>query len=203
MTDSPAEAYFRENYLWPGEVITWSGQPGYLRSMAFNWWFCIVGCFMSALLFMFWWASSSPFEDIRLPEALITLFSLWLTLTPVRNIWRAHRTVYFVTDHRAVILEKGLRIKETVFFPGDITDFRLIRRRGDRGDIWLRLSKQRIKTAYQEDKEKWVPGLSRDVGAWAGSAPFLSFTDGFWGVEKVSIAANALKDLTLTAGIKR
>jgi len=191
---SPAENYFRKNYLWPEETIKWSGYPGLARVMVFNWWFCIVGWFMCAFLFMLW-LTTPEVGTLRLPEILLVLFSLWLALTPLRYVLRGRQTAYFVTDKRAVILEKGFRIRETVFHPPDITDYKLIRRGGDQGDLRLRWSKNRVKNAYQEDKEKWVPGLSGGIVAWSGSAPFLSYNDGFWGVGNISAANTALNDL--------
>ncbi|PHQ68868.1 MAG: hypothetical protein COB93_09525 [Sneathiella sp.] len=195
---SPAESYFQKNYLWPEETIKWRGYPGRARSMAFNWWFTIVGWAMCIFLFMLWRASPE-ITDVRLPEVVLVLFALWLALTPLRYALRARRTAYFVTDKRAVILEKGLRIRETVFNPDAITDYKLIRRGGDRGDIRLRLSQTRTKTAYQEDKEKWIPGLTGGNVSWSGVAPFVSFNDGFWGITEISMAATALTDLVNSA----
>lgn len=196
--DSPAAEYFRQNYLWPEERVMWAGQPGRARVLMFNAWFCVVGCFLCVFLFLIW-RSIPDYGDIRLPEALLVFGSLWLALTPLRYLWRGSRTAYFVTDQRAVILEKGLRVRETIFYPADITDYKLIRRSGDCGDIRLRLSKTRISNVYQEDKQKWIPGLSGSIGAWSGSAPFLSYNDGFWGVEHISDAAVALNDLRQSA----
>ncbi|MEH6545464.1 MAG: hypothetical protein V7701_03495, partial [Sneathiella sp.] len=100
-----------------------------------------------------------------------------------------------VTDQRAVILEKGLRVRETIFYPADITDYKLIRRSGDRGDIQLRISKNRASNPYQEDKQKWVPGNLGTMVSFSSSSPFLSYNDGFWGVEHIAEGALALNEL--------
>jgi len=196
--DSPAAEYFRQNYLWPEERVIWAGQPGRARVLMFNAWFCVVGCFLCVFLFLIW-RSIPEYGDIRLPEALLVFGSLWLALTPLRYLRRGSRTVYFVTDQRAVILEKGLRVRETIFYPADITDYKLIRRSGDCGDIRLRLSKNRASNAYQEDKQKWVPGNLGSMVNVSSSASFLSYNDGFWGADHISDAAVALNDLRLTA----
>lgn len=189
----PAEAYFRSTYIWPDEKILWSGGPGRVRSMRFNWWFCIIGCFLCLFLFRLWLATPE-ISDVRLPEALFVLFSVWLAVTPLRYYWKASRTAYFITDKRAVILEKGFRVRETVFHPADITDYQVTRRAGDRGDIRLRISKRRTKTAYEEDREKWIRGPKGNL-SWVGSPTFVSYLDGFWDVEHIPIADAALKEL--------
>ncbi|MEH6478023.1 MAG: hypothetical protein V7727_20190 [Sneathiella sp.] len=195
---SPAAEYFRQNYLWPSEQVKWAGQPGRARVLKFNAWFCLIGLFLCVFLFLIW-RSIPDYGDIRLPEVLLVFGSLWLALTPLRYLWRGSRTAYFVTDQRAVILEKGLRVRETVFYPADITEYKLIRQSGDQGDIQLRVSKTRISNAYQEDKQKWTRGFSGGVRDWSGSAPFLSYNDGFWGADHISDAAVALNDLRQTA----
>lgn len=189
----PAEAYFRNTYIWPDEQILWSGEPGRLRSMRFNWWFSIIGCFLCVFLFRLWLATPEV-SDVRLPEALFVLFSIWLALTPLRYYWKASRTAYFVTDKRAVILEKGFRVRETVFHPADITDYQVTRRAGDRGDIRLRISKRRQKTAYEEDRDKWIRGPIAKKN-WVGSPTYIAYLDGFWDTEHVSVADAALKEL--------
>jgi hypothetical protein len=196
--NSPATEYFGRNYLWPDETVLWAGQPGRGRVLQFNAWFCVVGCFLCFFLFMVW-QSIPDYGDIRLPEVLLIFGSLWLALTPIRYLWRASRTAYFVTDQRAVILEKGLRVRETIFHPADITDYKLVRRSGDRGDIQLRISKNRASNPYQEDKQKWVPGNMGTMAMVGGSSPFLSYNDGFWGVENIAEGAVALNELRKTA----
>ncbi|MEX1036977.1 MAG: hypothetical protein WDZ54_13580 [Sneathiella sp.] len=192
---SPAETWFEKTVLWPEETILWTGRPDIMRSLLFNLWFCIIGALLTAFLIMLW-LSSDGISDVRLPEILLVLGSLWLLSSPARYGWRAYHTAYFVTDQRVIILRKGLfRVHETAFFPADITDFHLKRFAGDRGDIRLRLSKAKAPNPYQDDKEKWVPGASGGIAAWSGSSPFLMYNDGFWGVENISGAANALKKL--------
>jgi len=193
---SAAEMWFRDHILWPDETLLWFGRPDIFRALFFNFWLCIVGVFLIVLLIMLWWASDG-IGDIRLPEVLLILGSLWLFLSPLRYGWRAYRTAYFVTDKRALILRKGFfRVHETAFFPGEITDFNLKRFAKDRGDIRLRFSRKKAPDPYQDDKEKWVPGTSRNVVAWSGSAPFVSYNDGFWGADKISVAADAIRKLT-------
>ena len=195
---SPAEAWFRANILWPEETLLWTGRPSIFRSLFFNFWFCIVGAVLTAFIAMLWFASDG-IGDIRLPEALLVLGSLWLLLSPLRYGWRAYRSAYFITDKRAIILRKGLfRVHETAFFPADITDFHLKRFAKDRGDIRLRFSKTKAPDPYQDDKEKWVPGMSGGIVAWSGSSPFVMYNDGFWGAENISAAADALKKLSKT-----
>ncbi|MZR29873.1 hypothetical protein [Sneathiella litorea] len=193
---SSAESWFRKHILWPDETLFWSGRPDIFRSLFFNFWFCPVGAFLTVLLIMFLWTTETV-GDIRLPEAVFALGSLWLLLSPLRYGWRAYRTAYFVTDKRAIILRKGLfRVHETAFFADDITDFRLKRFDRARGDIRLRFSKAKAPNPYQEDKEKWAPGSSGSIISWSGSAPFLMYNDGFWGAEDITAAADALKKLT-------
>ncbi|USG61527.1 hypothetical protein NBZ79_00865 [Sneathiella marina] len=196
--DSPAAEYFRKNYLWPEEKVLWAGQPARARVLMFNAWFCVVGCFLCVFLFLIW-RSIPDYGDIRLPEALLGFGSLWLALTPLRYLWRGSRTAYFVTDQRAVILEKGLRVRETVFHPADITEYKLIRRSGDRGDIQLRVSKNRASNPYQEDKQRWVPGNLGTMVTVSSTGSFLSYNDGFWGADHISEAAVALNDIRLSA----
>ncbi len=192
---SAAEAYFRSHVLWPEEKILWTGRPGLRRSLVFNWWFCPVGLIMVLFLAMLY-VTTPEITDIRLPELLIIAGALWLLLSPLRYAWRARRTAYFVTDQRAAILRKGLwRVQETVFFAPDITDFKVIRGRGGRGDIRLRVSKSRLRNAYQEDKEKLLPGAGGGLSSFAGVGPFVMYTDGFWGAENIALAATALKNL--------
>ncbi len=196
---SPAETWFQRTVLWPEEIILWTGRPDIFRSLFFNFWFCIIGAFLAVFLVMLWLTSSET-GDVRLPEILLVLGTLWLLLSPFRYGWRAYHTAYFVTDQRVVILRKGLfRVHETVFFPDDITDFNVKRRAGNRGDIRLRLSKAKAPNPYQEDKEKWVSGRTGAISAWSGSSPFVMYNDGIWGAENISTAADALKKLTASS----
>ncbi|MCF8466520.1 MAG: hypothetical protein K9G33_03900 [Sneathiella sp.] len=195
---SSAETWFRQHVMWPEETLLWTGRPDIFRSLYFNFWFCVVGVFLTLFLVMLWRASDG-IGDIRLPETLLVLGSLWLLLSPLRYGWRAYRTAYFVTDKRAIILRKGsFRVHETAFFPADITDFNLKRFAKGRGDIRLRLSKTKAPDPYQDDKEKWVPGMSGGIVAWSGSSPFLMYNDGFWGAGNITEAADALKKLIKT-----
>jgi hypothetical protein len=189
---SPAEIWFRTHVLWPAETLLWSGRPSILRSLFFNFWFCICGAFLTALLVAFTWMSGGM-TDPRLPEIVLALGSLWLLLSPLRYGWRAHRTAYFVTDKRVVILRKGLfRVRETVFLAGEISNFQLKRLTGNRGDIRLRLSEAKAPNPYQDDKEKYLRGRA----SWHGSAPFVMYNDGLWGIDNVSVAAAAIRNLS-------
>ncbi|MDF2367727.1 MAG: hypothetical protein P1U71_10655, partial [Sneathiella sp.] len=193
---SPAEIWFRSHVLWPDETLLWSGRPGIFRALFFNFWFCLCGAFLTALLVAFAWVSGGV-SDPRLPEIVLALGSLWLLLSPLRYGWRAHRTAYFVTDKRVVILRKGLfRVHETAFLAGEVSNFQLKRLKGNRGDIRLRLSEAKAPNPYQDDKEKYVPGMTSNVLAWSGSAPFIMYNDGLWGVDNVSVAAAAIRKLT-------
>lgn len=193
---SPAEIWFGERVLWPDETLIWTGRPGIFRSLFFNFWFCLCGAFLTALLAALWWTSDG-ISDPRLPEIALVLGSLWLFLSPLRYGWRAHRTAYFVTDKRVVILRKGLfRVHERAFQASEITNFELKRLTGKRGDIRLRLSEATAPNPYQDDKEKYVPGLTSNIVAWSGSGPFIQYDDGLWGIDDVSIAAAAIRKLT-------
>ncbi len=188
---SPAETWFRDSVLWPDETLIWSGRPGIFRSLFFNFWFCLAGAFLTALLAAFWWTSEG-ISDPRLPEIALALGSLWLLSSPLRYGWRAYRTAYFVTDKRVVILRKGLfRVHERAFQASEITNFELKRLTGSRGDIRLRLSEAKAPNPYQDDKEKYWRGRT----SWYGSAPFTQYTDGLWGVENASVPAAAIRKL--------
>ena len=193
---SSAEIWFRSHVLWPDETLIWSGRPRVFRSLFFNFWFCLCGAFLTALLVMFAWAAGG-ISDPRLPEIVLALGALWLLLSPLRYGWRAYRTAYFVTDKRVVILRKGLfRVHERAFQASEITNFELKRLTGKRGDIRLRLSEAKAPNPYQDDKQKYVPGLTSNVVAWSGSGPFIQYNDGLWGIDDVSIAAAAIRKLT-------
>ncbi|MBO0332826.1 PH domain-containing protein [Sneathiella sp. CAU 1612] len=195
-TRSPAEIWFGDHVLWPDETLLWSGRPSVFRSLFFNFWFCLCGAFLTALLVMLVW-TSEEFGDVRLPEVALAFGSLWLFSSPLRYGWRAYRTAYFVTDKRVVILRKGLfRVHERAFQTSEITNFELKRLTGKRGDIRLRLSEATAPNPYQDDKEKYVPGLTSNVVAWSGSGPFIQYDDGLWGIDDVSIAAAAIRNLT-------
>ncbi|TNE33586.1 MAG: hypothetical protein EP348_12600 [Alphaproteobacteria bacterium] len=199
---SPAAAYLRAHILIEGEKIRYEGRPGLARAMRFNFWFCPVGLILLLFCFLIWW-NSTDWGPVRLPEIVVLAGALWLASSPLRYALRAWNTAYFVTNERAIILEKGLiRVRETNFYPEDITDFQLKRRARGRGDLHLRLSRSRAKTAYQEDKERYLSKHTADgkgpagfFGAFSGATPYTLFTDGFWDAAEIQAAADAIKAL--------
>lgn len=196
---APLGDWFRQQVLWPEETLLWAGRPGILRSAFFNFWFFPIGALLCVILFLIWWGSETT-GALRLPELVLIFGAMWLATSPLRYGWRAGRTAYFITDRRVVLLQKGLfRIHQMDLDPARITDCRIRRASGDRGDIRLRLSRTAAANPYQEDKLKWMPEESRRLIAWTGSAPFALYTDGLWGIDDLSLAVAAIERLRRTA----
>lgn len=133
-----------EAELAPRERIIWTGQPIAGRLMWQSLGIVLFGIAWTAFA-LFWIAGAAQFKmpDFSSPAVLFPLFGVPFVLiglamisSPFRIRGRAQKTVYAITDQRAIIVFKGWRaISVRSFAPDQLRDLRRTQRRDDSGDL--------------------------------------------------------------------
>jgi hypothetical protein len=112
-----------EMELRSGERIVWTAQPIASRISRASWPIVLFGVFWTAFS-VFWvagaargaWSDSSPglFKLFPLFGVPFVLIGIGMLTTPIWIRRRAAKTVYMITDQRAVVMSEGLRGKTRV-----------------------------------------------------------------------------------------
>lgn len=144
--------------MQPGERLLWSGQPDpglYARG---GWGLSVFGIFFTGFsLFwiagaggMMWFSDDGPsrhFDGVGRIFSCFPLFGLpflavgiGMLTSPIWMRRAARRTVYAVTDRRAIVCQGGVWGSVTVrsFGPSDLTDMTRVERAGGGGDLVFR-----------------------------------------------------------------
>lgn len=130
------------------ERIVWVDRPAPAALARTQWRMASFGLFMT-LFALFWLATTLSFLGPTMengpPPVFLAMFplvglavlgvGLYFLSTPLRYWHKAKRTVYAVTNHRALIVEPG-RVQS--FEPGDIQQLVRRDRSGGRGDLVFR-----------------------------------------------------------------
>jgi hypothetical protein len=66
---------------------------------------------------------------------VLTLPGLWLLSAPLQVLGRARRTVYALTNRRAIVMEQGPRPDVASFAPAALLDVKAVPRRDGSGDL--------------------------------------------------------------------
>ncbi|HSC86515.1 MAG TPA: hypothetical protein VLC09_04565 [Polyangiaceae bacterium] len=122
-------------YLDPGEAVRWSALPApdaFAKEARGFVYFSIPW-----LAFIAFWTfmaqkGSGIFAAFSLPFWLV---GFWMLLAPIRARKRAGKTLYAITNKRAVILETGKETTLRSFYPRDLGDLTLVERRPGHGDL--------------------------------------------------------------------
>ena len=129
--------------LVDGEELIWTGQPRPGRFAIRSLPIVLFGIPWTAFA-VFWTCGAAGFKlpDFSSPAAFFPLFGLPFVLigigmltSPVWMMCKAKRTVYAITDRRAIILRSGWSTDVRSFDPEDLRDLRRKERRDGSGDI--------------------------------------------------------------------
>ena len=138
---------FLEQELSPGERIVWSQQPRPFARVCKS----ILECFWSVPFFAFGAFLVGITSAGLMPSESIgtQFFCLFLTLfgggflvvgffgmlSPLSEYWKALRTIYAITDQRAIFIESPLRYRIYSFAGEHLVDIHRIENKSGRGDI--------------------------------------------------------------------
>ena len=100
---TPAQRLILEPELEHGEVLQWCGQPAPDTLVGSKWLLGILGLFL-ALGGLVWFIASPGDLGAGSPMAIFFGVALMLMLTPVWDRWTEKRTVYAVTNRRALVV---------------------------------------------------------------------------------------------------
>lgn len=173
---SIAVRYVQDKVLEPGEHIVWHGRPSSFHAAMRSWYPVVVGFVVLGL---------APLLVVVVPGELLMFlipFSILVAIgsltQPVREVHRAVRCQYFVTDRRILIVTAGSLLKNAMsIFPSDIRDVEQSQIGPLAGNVTFR--------HVNGHRLTWLSGP-------------LDFADGFWSVADPDGAARAIAALKAT-----
>lgn len=172
--DERVLTYVQNEILQPSEKLAWRGRPSPGRAMRLDILHFFIGLFWLTFS-IFWVVMASVAGAFALFGVPFVLIGIWLVSTPIRNLLRAGRTYYAITNRRVLIVTAGSRIKVRSLGAHDIGDNERSDRGDGTGDIRLR------------------------KGAMASQMNYFfhsSLSDGLWGIDDIKGAADAIASVS-------
>lgn len=161
-----------EDELDSGERLLWIGQPRpgriALRGVAH----AVMGA--SAVVGGVYMAATATSSGFAWGMGLFILIGVGLLFAPLRMWWKGTRTVYAVTDRRALILEGGFSQKLRTYGPEELSSLECHRKADGSGDIIIDREVTEHRSGTQQRGEPV----------------------GFLGIERVKEVEQLLQDLT-------
>jgi len=174
-----------EAELHDDEQLLWSGQPNPKRLMLRAMPIVLFAVPWTAFA-VFWMCGAAGFKvpDFKDGQSFFPLFGIpfvligiFMLCSPLLALRKARRTIYAVTDQRAIIFQKGTSLQIESFGPDDLGDTIKRLRNDGSGDLIL---EQRV--TYRQSKH--------------GSRQRIKEI-GFFGVEQVNDVEDKLRQITI------
>ena len=156
-----------EPALNPGEEIHWIGVPDPIAYATASWSLFVIGLPFASFA-LYWFASASRISQVtseRLDRGFewfpllglpFILFGLWMVLSPLFNFLKARKTVYFVTDQRAVALTGGRWKRVKSYTANDIKMIERVEKKGGGGHLYFAVKTWQTSKGKTEHKSGFL-----------------------------------------------